>query len=90
VLRFADEAEAIRLVNDSNYGLAACVFTEGANRGPRVVKSIEAGTVCVNYGVKAVVRSPFGGYKQSGVGKEHGREVMVDDTQLQTDRVFHG
>ncbi len=69
---------------------AVCVFTEGADQGLRVVKSIDAGTVCVNYGVKAAVESPSGGYKQSGVGKERGIEAIFDDTQLKSGRVFHG
>jgi acyl-CoA reductase-like NAD-dependent aldehyde dehydrogenase len=90
VLRFSTEEEAVRLANDSPYGLAACAFTRDSGRGLRVAKALQAGTVCINYGAKAVVDAPFGGYKQSGIGKERGVEAMLDDTQIKSVRVYHG
>lgn len=90
VLRFRGEEEALRLANDSPYGLAACVFTSDASRAVRMAKRLQAGTVCVNYGVKAVVEAPFGGYKQSGIGKERGMQALLEDTQLKSVRLYHG
>lgn len=90
VLRFRTEEEGLRLANDSPYGLAACVFTRDSARAIRTARTIQAGTVCINYGVKAVVEAPFGGYKQSGIGKERGLQAMLDDTQLKSVRLYHG
>ncbi|MCR4470466.1 aldehyde dehydrogenase [Burkholderia sp. SCN-KJ] len=90
VLCFRTEEQGLRLANDSPYGLAACVFTRDSARAIRTARATQAGTVCINYGVKAVVEAPFGGYKQSGIGKERGLQAMLDDTQLKSVRLFHG
>lgn len=86
VIRFKTEDEAIRIANDSPYGLAAAIMTHDAARAMRMARGIQAGTVCINHGAKAAVDAPFGGYKQSGIGKERGIAAMLDDTQIKNVR----
>jgi acyl-CoA reductase-like NAD-dependent aldehyde dehydrogenase len=80
IVKVADEAEALRLANDSPYGLSSSVWTKSDDRGRRVAGQLEAGNVCVNdclisYGVSGL---PFGGAKDSGVGRTHGIEGLTD------------
>lgn len=86
VMAFDTEDDAVRIANDSPFGLAAAVFTRDAARSMRLVRKIQAGTVCVNHGAKAAVDAPFGGYKESGIGKERGMLAMLDDTQVKNVR----
>lgn len=86
VLTFDSEEEGVRIANDSPYGLAAAVFTRDAARAMRMTRLIQAGTVCINHGAKASVDAPFGGYKESGIGKERGMLAMLDDTQVKNVR----
>lgn len=86
VISFHEEKDAVRLANDSPYGLAAAVYTGDASRAMRVVRALEAGTVCVNAAHKVSVDSPFGGCKQSGFGKERGIAAMLDDTTIKSVR----
>lgn len=81
VLRFRDEAEALRLANDTRYGLAAGIFTRDLARAHRVSAATRAGVVWVNTyrAVSPVV--PFGGFKESGLGRECGPEAMLDYTR---------
>ncbi|KAG7133475.1 putative aldehyde dehydrogenase-like protein like [Verticillium longisporum] len=72
VTRFRDEAEAVALANDSAYGLGAAVFTRDLARAHRVARDVEAGMVWINSSNDADYRVPFGGVKQSGVGRELG------------------
>jgi acyl-CoA reductase-like NAD-dependent aldehyde dehydrogenase len=78
VTRFADEAEAVRLANDVRYGLMASVWTGDASRGIRLARQIDAGTVGVNMPYSAFPGVPFGGFKQSGFGRELGLESLED------------
>jgi len=73
---FADEVEALRLANDVRYGLMATVWTGDPARGPRLAQRIKAGTVGINMPYTAFPGIPFGGYKQSGFGRELGIETL--------------
>ena len=86
VLRFSTDDEAISMTNDSRYGLAACLFTRDAGRAMRTARSIDAGTVCINTGARSSVDAPFGGFRESGIGKERGKEALLDDTQIKNVR----
>jgi acyl-CoA reductase-like NAD-dependent aldehyde dehydrogenase len=76
VIPFADEAEAVRLANDVRYGLMATVWTGDPARGHRLAQRIKAGTVGINMPYTAFPGIPFGGYKQSGFGRELGIETL--------------
>jgi acyl-CoA reductase-like NAD-dependent aldehyde dehydrogenase len=73
VLRFSDEADVVTKANDSRYGLAAYVHTKDVGRAHRVAQAMEAGSVTVNGFPAMSPTAPFGGYKQSGFGREGGR-----------------
>lgn len=82
VVTFKTEEEAIKLANDTDYGLGAYVFTKDSERFDRVAKSIQSGMVAHNNASYIKACNPFGGYKQSGVGREHGVYGFHDVTQL--------
>ncbi|MGZ4165143.1 MAG: aldehyde dehydrogenase [Solirubrobacteraceae bacterium] len=81
LLGFADEDEAIALANDTPYGLAAAVWTRDVKRAHRVAHAVQAGTVWINNYRVWNWLMPFGGYKDSGYGREGGLEVMAHYTQ---------
>jgi succinate-semialdehyde dehydrogenase/glutarate-semialdehyde dehydrogenase len=80
IMTFKSEDEAIRLANDSNLGLTACVFTSDIARGRRVAEKIQAGTVMVNEVVytHALAATPWGGVKESGYGRTHGKLGLLE------------
>jgi aldehyde dehydrogenase (NAD+) len=83
VIPFDGEQEAVRLANDTDYGLAATVWTSDVRRAMRMTKAIKAGTVGVN-GYQLEPNSPFGGFRQSGLGREGGRAAIESYTELKT------
>jgi betaine-aldehyde dehydrogenase len=86
VIPFDGESEAIRIANDTPYGLAAAVWTRDIYKAFRVVKSLRAGIVWVNHMQPTYVEAPWGGYKQSGFGRELGPWGLEE--YLETKQVF--
>ena len=84
VMAFKDEAHAIDLANNSEYGLAAGLWTQNLSRAHRVAAALEAGQVYVNEWLAGSIETPFGGYKASGIGREKGVEALHHYTQLKT------
>lgn len=74
IATFETEDEAVRLANDTEYGLVSYVFTENLQRGQRMIDALETGMMGLNVGVVSNAAAPFGGVKQSGVGREGGFE----------------
>ena len=84
LLRFDDEEEAVALANDTTYGLAAGIWTENVRRAHRLVPRLRAGTVWVNNYRLVSLAVPFGGYKQSGIGREMGPEALNEFTEVKS------
>lgn len=81
VMKFKDEKEAVKLANDSEYGLGSAIWTKDYGRATRVSKQIQAGIVMINCPFSAFPGTPFGGYKQSGFG----RELCIETLDLYTE-----
>ena len=83
---FKTEEEALALANDTEYGLAGAVWTQDISTGHRMARKIKAGILGINTAMGADWDVPLGGYKQSGIGRENGREGL--ELYLNTKSVF--
>jgi aldehyde dehydrogenase (NAD+) len=78
---FSDADEAVRIANDTPYGLAGGVWTNDLTRAHTIARELKAGTVWVNSWLAILPNTPFGGYKASGLGREGGKEVLAQYTE---------
>jgi phenylacetaldehyde dehydrogenase len=81
---FSSAEEVIAYANDTTYGLAASIWTKDVKKAHNFARRVKAGTVCVNCWGEGDTSTPFGGYKQSGWGRENGREGIEEYTQIKT------
>jgi betaine-aldehyde dehydrogenase len=82
VIPFEDESEAIQIANDTIYGLSGSIWTSNAGRAMRVARGLETGTISINSHSSVRVTTPFGGFKQSGIGRELGPDALDYYTEL--------
>jgi acyl-CoA reductase-like NAD-dependent aldehyde dehydrogenase len=84
VLPFDGEDEAVRLANDTIYGLSGSIWTRDGGRALRVARAVETGVISINSNTSVRVTTPFGGFKQSGVGRELGPHALEHYTELKS------
>jgi acyl-CoA reductase-like NAD-dependent aldehyde dehydrogenase len=84
VLPFRDEEDAIRLANDTIYGLSGSIWTRDGARALRVARAVETGVLSINSNSSVRVSTPFGGFKQSGYGRELGPHALDAYTETKT------
>jgi betaine-aldehyde dehydrogenase len=84
VIAFADEAEAVRLANDTIYGLSGSIWTRDGARALRVARGVQTGVLSINANTSVRVSTPFGGFKQSGYGRELGPHALEAYTECKT------
>jgi acyl-CoA reductase-like NAD-dependent aldehyde dehydrogenase len=82
VLRFRDEAEAVALANDTEYGLSGSIWTRDVGRALRVSRGVDSGNLSVNSHSSVRYWTPFGGMKQSGFGRELGPDAVLGFTDV--------
>jgi acyl-CoA reductase-like NAD-dependent aldehyde dehydrogenase len=82
VIPFEDEGEAVRLANDTIYGLSGSIWTRDGAKALRVARALETGTISINSNTSVRVTTPFGGFKQSGMGRELGPHALDYYTEL--------
>ena len=84
VIPFEDEAEAVEIANDTIYGLSGSVWTENGARALRVARAMETGVLSINTNTSVRVATPFGGFKQSGFGRELGPHALDAYSELKS------
>ena len=89
VMPFDDEAHAVELANDTEYGLSGSIYTNDLGRGLRVARAVEAGNLSVNSHASVRYWTPFGGYKQSGLGRELGPDAPMAFTEEKNVFIAH-
>ncbi|MCD4525816.1 aldehyde dehydrogenase [Nocardioides sp. cx-173] len=89
VMPFDDEADAVALANDTEYGLSGSIFTRDLGRGLRVARAVESGNLSVNSHSAVRYWTPFGGYKQSGLGRELGPDATTAFTEEKNVFIAH-
>jgi betaine-aldehyde dehydrogenase len=82
VIPFEDEADAIRIANDTPYGLSGSVWTRDGARALRVARAVETGVISINANTSVRVQTPFGGFKQSGFGRELGMHALDSYSEI--------
>ena len=82
VIPFEDESDAIRIANDTQYGLSGSIWTENGARALRVARAIDSGVLSVNSNTSVRVQAPFGGFKQSGFGRELGLHALAGYSEV--------
>src|SRR6266536_5793226 len=84
VIPFDDEGQAIEVANDTIYGVSGSIWTNSAGRAMRVARALETGTISVNSNTSVRVTTPFGGFKQSGIGRELGPNALDHYTEVKS------
>jgi len=87
IMAFRDLEEAIRLANATPYGLAAYAYTNHLNEAAKIYRELEAGSVAINNVDAGIINAPYGGWKQSGIGYEHGHEGLEEYLHLKHIRI---
>jgi acyl-CoA reductase-like NAD-dependent aldehyde dehydrogenase len=82
VLPFDDEADAVALANDTEYGLSGSIWTRDLGRALRVARAVDAGNLSVNSNSSVRYSTPFGGFKRSGLGRELGPDALAAFTEV--------